>query len=159
MPTGGKLLWERICSGGNSTGTSNPWNSRCFFYQQAKHRVLFADLIVTNHALLLQDATNEDSLLSSYGYVVLDEAHHIEEAASHMLGEQFSCMQFQLWLSRMGTLETNDVLSNIRDILGDTLDPAWKKIHHVLKEVKWESDELFRLLRSFIFLKNKKQAG
>ncbi len=158
LPTGGKLLWERICSGGNSAGMSNPWNSRCF-YQQAKHRVLFADLIVTNHALLLQDATNEDSLLSSYGYVVLDEAHHIEEAASHMLGEQFSCMQFQLWLSRMGTLETDNVLSNIRDILGDTMDPAWKKIHHVLKEVKWESDELFRLLRSFIFEKNKsKQA-
>src|SRR5581483_53644 len=57
LPTGGRLLWERICSSGESAGAGNPWSSRCF-YQRAKHRVLFADLIITNHALLLQDTTH-----------------------------------------------------------------------------------------------------
>ena len=42
-----------------------------------------------------------------------DEAHHIEEAASRTLGEQFSCMYFQLVISRLGTLETEDVLSKV----------------------------------------------
>ncbi len=39
--------------------------------------------------------------------------HHIEEVASRTLGEQFSCMYFQLVLSRLGTLETDDVLSKV----------------------------------------------
>ena len=42
-----------------------------------------------------------------------DEAHHIEEGASRTLGEQFSCMYFQLVISRLGTLETEDVLSKV----------------------------------------------
>jgi ATP-dependent DNA helicase DinG len=157
LPSGGKLLWERICSDANSP--AKQWSTRCF-YQRAKHRVYFADLIITNHAMLFHDLTHEESLLSSYEYVVLDEAHHIEEVSSHALGEQFSCMQFQLLLSRFGTLETDDVLTQLyktMDYYQCASFKAFKKINHALKDIKFESDELFRMLRSFLFDRNKQE--
>ncbi|MFD3446080.1 ATP-dependent DNA helicase DinG [Microbacteriaceae bacterium 4G12] len=157
LPTGGKLLWERICSDANSpTGKQNPWNSRCF-YQRAKHRVVFADLIITNHALLFQDITNEEPLLSSYKYVILDEAHHIEEVASHMLGDQFSCMYFQSVLSRFGTLETEDMLTKLYEMMkkrDEAVLVDFQEMSRLLKDVKFESDELFRMLRAFVLEKN-----
>lgn len=157
LPSGGRLLWERICSDANMPGKQ--WSTRCF-YQRAKHRVYFADIIITNHALLFHDLNHEESLLSSYEYVVLDEAHHIEEVSSHALGEQFSCLHFQLLLSRIGTLETDDVLTK----LYETMDQyhfaslsAFKQINKALKDIKFESDELFRMLRSFLFDRQKHQ--
>lgn len=157
LPTGGKLLWERICSDRSSTiGKGSPWYSRCF-YQRAKHRAFFADLIITNHSLLLQDVGKEDHLLSSADYIVLDEAHHIEEVASSILGEHFYCMNFQILLSRLGTLDTEDLLYKLyeweKEERGSSA--AFTAMHHLLKDLKFESDELFRMLRSFIFEKNK----
>ncbi|MFX3630727.1 MAG: ATP-dependent DNA helicase DinG [Ectobacillus sp.] len=158
LPSGGRLLWERIGSDATSpAGKKNLWSSRCF-YQRAKHRVYFADLIITNHALLFQDMMNEDPLLSDYEYVVLDEGHHIEEVASQTLGAQFSCLHFQMLLSRFGTLETQDVLAKLYETMQDyhcASVRSFKEMNKLLKELKFESDELFRMLRSFLFEKNK----
>lgn len=80
IPEGGKLLWNRICSDAYSpNGVQSSWFSRCF-YQRAKNRALFADIVITNHTLLFQDFISEESLFSSYKYIIFDEAHHIEEA-------------------------------------------------------------------------------
>ena len=55
IPEGGKLLWNRICSDAYSPGgMQSNWFSRCF-YQRAKNKALFADIVITNHALLFQD--------------------------------------------------------------------------------------------------------
>lgn len=160
LPSGGKMLWQRICSDRNSpTGKRNVWNSRCF-YEYARNRVLFADIIITNHAMLLQDSTNEESLLSQNEYVVLDEAHHIEEVASHALGEQFSCMSFQLLLSRLGTLDTDGTIRRVYDTMSNhhlAQSDVFRKLDEMLRSAKFESDELFRMLRGFIFDRNKRK--
>ncbi|WP_416826713.1 ATP-dependent DNA helicase DinG [Ectobacillus polymachus] len=160
LPTGGKILWQRICCDRNSqTGNRNVWNSRCF-YEHAKHRVYFADLIVTNHVMLFQDSSNEDSIFSDYEYIVLDEAHQIEAAASHALGEQFSCLSFQLLLSRLGTLDTDGVLHHLYEIMDNhhiASITQFREIDERLRTIKFESDELFRMLRSFIFDRNQKK--
>ncbi|MBO9128216.1 ATP-dependent DNA helicase DinG [Bacillus sp. 165] len=155
LPTGGKLLWERICSDRTSAvGKGNPWYERCF-YQRAKHRTFFADLIITNHSLLLQDVGREDHLLSSVEYIVLDEAHHIEEVASGILGAHFSCMYFQMLLSRLGTLDTEELLFKLFEWKGSSSFGAFQVMHKLLKDIKFESDELFRMIRSFIFEQSK----
>ncbi|MCP8968783.1 ATP-dependent DNA helicase DinG [Ectobacillus ponti] len=153
LPSGGRLLWERICCDQSSRSKQNPWSSRCF-YERAKHRALFADLVITNHTLLLQDLQQEESLLASCEHVILDEAHHIEETASQSLGRQFSCMQFQLLLSRIGTLDTNEVLFHVYELAkeyGISEGRSFRLLHRLLKELKLESDELFRMLRAYIF--------
>lgn len=125
IPEGGKLLWERICSDVYSPGgMQSNWFSRCF-YQRAKNKALFADIVITNHSLLFQDFVSEEPLLASCEHIIFDEAHHLEETASRTLGEQFSCMYFQLVLSRLGTLETDDVLAKVYEMMKN------HNMHHV----------------------------
>ncbi|MCP1123201.1 ATP-dependent DNA helicase DinG [Bacillus sp. 3103sda1] len=160
IPAGGKLLWERICSDvHNSNSMKNAWFSRCF-YQRAKNKALFADVVITNHTLLFQDFVSEEPLLASCEHIIFDEAHHLEETASRALGEQFSCMYFQLILSRFGTLETSDVLAKVYDMMKQSqivVRSEFQTISRSLKEIKFDADELFQMLRTFIFQKTKQE--
>ncbi|MBC6975529.1 ATP-dependent DNA helicase DinG [Bacillus sp. Xin] len=162
IPEGGKLLWDRICSDTYSPGAmQSNWFSRCF-YQRAKNKALFADIVITNHVLLFQDFISEDPLLASCEYVIFDEAHHIEETATRTLGEQFSCMYFQLILSRFGTLETDDVLSKVYEMMKKSHHSSrstFRMVSHRLKEIKFDADELFQMLRTFIFQQTKQEQG
>lgn len=58
---------------------------QCFFYR-ARARAERAHLIIVNHALLLADLALENRVLPEYRYLIIDEAHHLEEQAT----EQFS---------------------------------------------------------------------
>lgn len=162
IPEGGKLLWDRICSDTYSPGgMQSNWFSRCF-YQRAKNKALFADIVITNHALLFQDFVSEDPLLGSCEYIIFDEAHHIEETATRTLGDQFSCMYFQLILSRLGTLETDDVLSKVYELVGKSKNSPrsiFRMLSHRLKEIKFDADELFQMLRTFIFQQTQQEQG
>jgi DNA polymerase III epsilon subunit family exonuclease len=55
------------------------------FYHLSRQRAGAADVVVVNHALLLADAFNERDTLASVRCLVLDEAHHLEEAATRGL--------------------------------------------------------------------------
>ena len=58
------------------------------FYHLSRERATSADVVVVNHALLLADAFNESSSLARVRRLVLDEAHHLEDAATKGLTEQ-----------------------------------------------------------------------
>ena len=58
------------------------------FYHQSRGRAAAADVVVVNHALLLADAFNERDTITAVRCLVLDEAHHLEEAATRGLTEE-----------------------------------------------------------------------
>jgi predicted DnaQ family exonuclease/DinG family helicase len=62
---------------------------RCFFYR-VRARAERAHLIVVNHALLLADMALDNRVLPEYKYLVIDEAHHLEEQATDQFGIQVS---------------------------------------------------------------------
>ena len=75
-----------------------PCYDSCFFYN-ARKKAMSADLIVTNHHILLLDAKNrmecsisytEDAVLPGYSIAVIDEAHHIEAEATDVLSSVYS---------------------------------------------------------------------
>ncbi len=71
-------------------------DNTCFFYQ-VHHRAESAHLVVVNHALLLSDLTTGHRVLPEYQYLVIDEAHHLEDRATEHLGftvEQRGLEQF-----------------------------------------------------------------
>ncbi|WP_369900340.1 ATP-dependent DNA helicase DinG [Bacillus manliponensis] len=160
ITSGGKLLWNRICSNAYSPkGGQSYWFNRCF-YQRAKNKALFADLVITNHTLLFQDFVSEEPIFASCEHIILDEAHHIAETASRAFGEQFSCMYFHQILSRIGMLETGDILDRVYDMMKQSHvanRSAFQQINRMLKEVKIDADELFHLLRTFIFRKTNQE--
>jgi Rad3-related DNA helicase/DNA polymerase III epsilon subunit-like protein len=58
------------------------------FYHLSRRRAASADIVVVNHALLLADAFNESGGLPLGRHLIVDEAHHLEEAATRGLTEE-----------------------------------------------------------------------
>ncbi len=58
--------------------------TECYFFQ-ARKQAESAHVIIVNHALLLADIAVENRALPEYKYLVLDEGHHLEGAATDSL--------------------------------------------------------------------------
>ncbi|MHB9033862.1 MAG: exonuclease domain-containing protein, partial [Anaerolineae bacterium] len=57
----------------------------CYFYR-ARDRAERANLVIVNHALLLSDLQLANRILPEYEYLVIDEAHHLEDIATDQFG-------------------------------------------------------------------------
>ncbi|MFC2059376.1 exonuclease domain-containing protein, partial [Chloroflexota bacterium] len=82
--------WNKLCAQvGDRLEAECPYHQkgRCFL-QRARRAATNAHIIVVNHALLLSDMINEAKILPEYGYLIIDEAHHLEEEATSQLGSQ-----------------------------------------------------------------------
>jgi len=80
-------LWDRISSQGNP---ECPMRDAPCFLRFAREIGEAAQIVVVNHALLLSDLQREGGILPAYDYLVIDEAHHLEEEATRQLGFQIS---------------------------------------------------------------------
>src|SRR6266481_1352638 len=86
-------VWTQVCSEAHiCTQKTCGQNPRCF-YQQARKRLLAADLIVLNHTLLFillgsPDAQQEreSGFLFPNDFIIFDEAHTVEQVASKQIG-------------------------------------------------------------------------
>ncbi len=103
------LLWARVasdrldCLGWRCTPATdglsvNP--SDCFVHG-ARARAEAADLVIVNHALLLADAALQGQVLPEYAHLVVDEAHHLEEAATEEGSRTFAAAATTALLSRL----------------------------------------------------------
>ncbi len=85
-----QALWSRI-SADSETCTADRCrfreNGRCFFYR-ARRAAERAHLIIVNHALLLADVAVENRVLPDYRYLIVDEAHHLEDSVTRQLSFQ-----------------------------------------------------------------------
>lgn len=54
---------------------------KCFFYR-AREKAERAHILIVNHALLLSDLITEHHVLPEFKYLIVDEAHHLEEGAT-----------------------------------------------------------------------------
>ncbi|MBI4329497.1 MAG: 3'-5' exoribonuclease [Chloroflexi bacterium] len=58
------------------------------FLARARREAQAADLVITNHALLLADAVHGSSILSHCHHLILDEAHHLDREATEQFGQR-----------------------------------------------------------------------
>lgn len=82
-----EAFWAQVASDPEDClSTRCPTYKTCFFWnsRRAAHK---ADLVVTNHALLLTDARVGGGVLPPFEHLIVDEAHHLEEAATQCLTE------------------------------------------------------------------------
>lgn len=59
-------------------------SGRCYFYR-ARKAADAAHVIVVNHALLMADAATQNRVLPEYHRLIVDEAHHLENAVTDQL--------------------------------------------------------------------------
>ncbi len=83
-------LWDRVASTVDDClgpACQNWQAARCFMVR-ARLAAREADVLVVNHALLLTDADSGGAVLPEFRRLVVDEAHHLEEAATRALARR-----------------------------------------------------------------------
>ncbi|WNC17294.1 ATP-dependent DNA helicase DinG [Brevibacillus brevis] len=110
MPPAGQLFWQQVKSDtGSCLNRACPWFSRCYYFQ-AKERARDAEVLIVNHALLISDLQAESRILPPYEVAIIDEAHHLEDAATQHLGKQFTTTQL-LFLFDRASVEPDGALT------------------------------------------------
>ena len=77
------------------------------YVHRARAEAERADLVVVNHALLLADAAQGGGVLPDFQHLVVDEAHHLEDAATQGLRREADGAALVALVERLGTLITS----------------------------------------------------
>ena len=88
-------IWLRLSADDEGCTTDNclKRGGICPFHR-ARQAALSSHILVVNHALLLADVATGNRVLPDYNYVIIDEAHHLEEATTNALS--FKITEFML---------------------------------------------------------------
>lgn len=82
-----EVWWTRVASDPLDCVGIHCTKEDCYVHR-ARAEADTADLVVVNHALLLADAEVGGGLLPEYEHLVIDEAHHLEDAATRGLRQE-----------------------------------------------------------------------
>ena len=125
-------VWTQVCSEAHLCTTKTcGQNPRCFF-QQARKRLLAADVVVINHTLLFmllgspeEQAEREEGYLFPNDFIIFDEAHTIEQVASRQIGIGISQYGLRATIQRLYNARSKKGLFTVtRDATGVTLAAA-----------------------------------
>ncbi|WP_442594484.1 ATP-dependent DNA helicase DinG [Neobacillus sp. D3-1R] len=153
LSSGGQIFWNRINHGQHTVNDEGPWVG-FDFYERAKKKVANANLIITNHSLLLSDLSGRQSSLPKVDYVVLDEGHHFHKVAFHFLGSQLDYFKIRLLLNQFGLVEQKNLTFQLNTwIRTNSGNKAYlEKINRCMVDLFFEMDEFFKAIR--IYVKN-----
>ncbi|HVH62928.1 MAG TPA: helicase C-terminal domain-containing protein [Candidatus Dormibacteraeota bacterium] len=104
-----EVLWNRIASDPMDCFGINCKKEDCYVHR-ARAEAETADIVVVNHALLLADAEIGGGLLPEYDHLVVDEAHHLEDAATRGLRQEVDGPGLIALLERL----SNGLLDDLR---------------------------------------------
>ena len=99
------FTWSRISAGEKGWCPGLRDGSPCFL-RSARERAEQAHIVVVNHALLLSDLVRGGSLIPDYQYLVIDEAHNLEDEATRQLGFDVQPARLEESLELQGRLAT-----------------------------------------------------
>ena len=138
-----RLIWSRISAEDEGCRLENclkHTGGRCPFYK-ARMAAESAHILVVNHALLLADAATENRVLPAYNYLVIDEAHHLEDATTDAmayrlraqdvnrmvrdLGSHEQGLLGRLLSTASGILKPSD-LAELNKLIGEATDRAFR---------------------------------
>ncbi|MDG5787562.1 ATP-dependent DNA helicase DinG [Evansella sp. AB-P1] len=151
-------FWNDISSDSFSCVSPKcPWFSRCY-YQRAKLKAREADIIITNHSLVLSDIMAEHQLIPSYKHIILDESHHFEETATDQLGLQINYLTLTHLLNELSLKDSDGLLSTLSEVTKKE-SPLIDIIYSVEengKKLKQEWNDLYLLLFQYVYVDKEK---
>ena len=154
-------IWDEVAAEPDlCTRNACPHFQDCFLFK-ARREAAQADVVVVNHHLLMSDVAvrraagnwDDAAVIPPYARLVIDEGHHLEDAASSHLGVTTSRRALQRLFGRLdrrgrGLVNTLiERLSASRDLLGTaSLDVVTQRIVPAVRASRDKSDLLFDLL-------------
>lgn len=134
--------WLQICSDPEiCQGSYCRWFNRYCFVNRARKTAENADLIITNHSLLFSDVRAEHKILPPFGPLIIDEAHHLEDAATMHLGRQVSRTVIRQWLQSV-----YKTMGKLLELIPPRDGKQWREI---LQSVKRERAKMAEQVNQF----------
>ncbi|MSQ07378.1 MAG: DNA polymerase III subunit epsilon [Dehalococcoidia bacterium] len=97
------FTWNRVSAGEKGWCPGLRDGGACFL-RSARERAEQAHLVVVNHALLLSDMAHGGSLIPEHQYLIVDEAHNLEEEATRQFGFQVASNRMEEEMELQGRL-------------------------------------------------------
>ena len=154
-------VWDEVAAEGDlCTRLRCPHFDKCFVFT-ARRAAAQADVVVVNHHLLMADLAvrrasqnwSEAAVLPSYARLIIDEGHHLEDAASAHLASTASRRGILRLLSRLerkgrGLLPTLEhMLSKSHDLLSTaSLDLVRVRLYGATAAARITTERLFDVL-------------
>lgn len=122
-------VWTQVCSEAHICTAKTCGQSAHCFFQEARKRLLAADVVVINHTLLFmllgspeEQLQRESGYLFPNDFVIFDEAHTVEQTASRQIGIGVSQYGLRAAVQRLYNARTKKGLFTLtRDAAGVTL--------------------------------------
>ena len=136
-------------------------SGECFHYR-ARARAERAHLVIVNHALLLSDLLLANRILPDYQYLIVDEAHHLEEQATQQFGFEVGRQDIYAFLTGLSHTQANTPGGLLAEIPGLLQRPAASEtqrqgIASLIENLRTEIEaaqrrahELFSILAHFL---------
>jgi Rad3-related DNA helicase len=96
------------------------------YLQRAREAAAKAGIVVTNHALLLQDARMRGALLPAAEHLVVDEAHRLEEVATDAFGLALEDRLVRRAFDRVSRAPA--VIAGLKDERADTAETVRREV-------------------------------
>ncbi|OLS40263.1 ATP-dependent DNA helicase DinG [Bacillus sp. MRMR6] len=163
LSSGGSIFWNKIKSEPSLFVKSGLWKEEDF-YIRAKAAATDADIIITNHSLLLSSVFAEVSILPEFDYVIIDEAHHFEKVASRYIGHSIDYLTTRLLISQFGHYEQKLLFYHLEELVSaQHLDKSnlirVNEISKLIMDLTYEIDEFFKLTAIYAKLKQSGKKG
>ncbi len=137
----------------------------CPFYQ-ARQAAEKAHILIVNHALLLSDVATEGRVLPDYKYLIVDEAHHLEEATTNGLSFRTSQEVLLRQIADLGTANSGLLGEMLRKCQGsippgyfDTLSQFVGVVVQAASYMGRHVELFFQTLRQFVGQQIRGQPG
>lgn len=127
---------------------SCPYSDKCFRLKMLKS-LEKADLIITNHALLLSDMLVENIILPKYSYLIIDEAHTFDREAFNRLSLRFSLADINETLQLLFTRDKKGERGYLQYLRG-----KYSALSSLFSEIADLADGNSRLTRNFFNMLN-----
>lgn len=135
-------LWQKVCRESDVCYGRECRHSNECFYQRAKAEERRAHILVTNHHLFFAHVASGWNVLPSFGPVVFDEAHELEDVAADYLGVEVSNYKLKNLLDAILSPQGKGLVSR----LGWLLPSLYREIFMAVDGVRKDGEIFFSTL-------------
>jgi ATP-dependent DNA helicase DinG len=130
-------LWSRLSArdeGCTANRCAATMQGQCPFYQ-ARQRAEQASVLIVNHALLISDANSENRVLPDYRYLIVDEAHQLEDAITQGMSLRIDASGIQRRLTDLGGLTSGILGDLLINLHGRITDKQYLKLETFISDL------------------------
>jgi len=146
--------WSKVRAGEERClGHNCRWYSSCYL-TRLKEKARNSHLLIVNQSLLFSDLISNNKILPEYDYLIIDEAHHLEEEATKAISITNSFSAWQKLLESID-LENNNqgfierIQVSVKALEKDKEEDKKEEIIPLLEEIKREVEDTKTLAQKF----------